>query len=113
MIDKKQLYNTFEGQTLCASCGNCCKHCAANNGYFGPNDAGRTSSEIETLKTKYDFTPDKGFLGDKGCKLPAEERSIACLKYICYPLAELISPQKREEYESITGHSLLSFAGEQ
>jgi hypothetical protein len=61
----------------CIPCGgNCCRHCAASEGYL-------PHKHFERVKTEYSFDNRRGFLTDTGCALPVEERSITCLGFIC------------------------------
>jgi len=55
----------------------CCKTCARNIGYL--------KVQKNELPEDYAvlFTLDKGFLGETGCKLPKEKRSVICSCYAC------------------------------
>lgn len=61
----------------CIPCGGkCCMGCGKAYGYLSDKNFKRVQKE-------YGFTKKDGFLGDTGCKLPPEERSVICLGYVC------------------------------
>lgn len=74
--------------TPCKPCGGgCCKGCAGSHGY-------QSDANFERLKKLYHFDSfpkgwnygdpvPKGFLTDKGCALPMEERSRTCISFQC------------------------------
>ena len=72
----------------CKTCRSCCCHnCATRNGHYEVYDD-KTSpihlKQLNELKKEFKFTENKGFLGNKGCKLPRHLRSFTCMRYLCY-----------------------------
>lgn len=63
--------------------GGCCSACAPAQGYLPEH---MTREDLEKLKLDYKFSLTRGFLGPKGCKLPREKRSYACIHYVCSKL---------------------------
>ncbi|MBN1377852.1 MAG: hypothetical protein JXA04_01300 [Gammaproteobacteria bacterium] len=68
------------------SCG--CIDCAANMGYFTSGEKEQRAKEFNLSEDEIKlwqtlWSKSKGYLTDKGCALPRNMRSLACLKYIC------------------------------
>lgn len=65
----------------CRKCdGNCCTWCAVAEGYLSDYTDERT---IRGLKAEHGWSPEAGFRGETGCKLPITKRSPTCLAYYC------------------------------
>ena len=57
----------------------CCNECAKHVGYLKVKEH-ELPEEYKNL-----FDEEKGFLGENGCKLPKEKRSVTCVCYACKP----------------------------
>ena len=111
-------------ETFCGKmgdCVSCCSGCAASCGGFDcapldPSDKcfaslGRWDRVRETLharnqfsalKAIYGWDRAKGFLSDKGCRLPRTERSCYCQQTQCKPLGETMRDKNWTElYEKL------------
>ena len=81
----KLLYHLFDDR--CKRCGDCCKggngiggkmpSCISQKGFF------KDETKFEEMKTRYNWTDAKGFVGDNGCEIPVEERAVTCLEWGC------------------------------
>jgi len=71
----------------------CCNSCGSNVGYLQVSER-ELPKEYKAL-----FTHNKGFLGEHGCKLPTEKRSVICSSYAC-PKCN-VTDEERELIEKI------------
>jgi len=73
---------THRTEKYCDTCTTrCCNDCYVHNGWFITEEI--TEENLLKLKEEYNFSVEKGFLGEKGCVLPRNKRSVVCLSYIC------------------------------
>ena len=81
--------------TLC-----CCEACGDYRGHFQVNDGLNKGERIEIEKI-YGFDGGKGFMGEKGCKLPQILRSTICRIHICKTGKEMYSKVELLMFEYI------------
>ena len=60
-----------------------CHKCAQQKGFFTPEEKEKSFTEQERAFIDSMWDPDKGFLGELGCRLPRTLRPIACIRNIC------------------------------
>ena len=89
---------------LCPSCSkSCCITCGTYSGHFMfdarmihleiPSEA---QEQLDFLKKSFGWSDDKGFLGEKGCLLPREFRSITCQRSNCEEMNASLSQRDIE-----------------
>lgn len=88
--------------TSCPNCKSCCcKGCADRVGYLFDRGSGSRHfpTMIIRLMKECNFTWDKGFLGDAGCKLPRWLRSRTCLRHTCRALYGTMSGREADKLD--------------
>ena len=90
-------YVSWRGQaaTLC-----CCEACGDYRGHFQEND-GLNKEERKEIEKIYGFDEEKGFIGERGCKLPQILRSTICRIHICKTGKEMYSKVELLMFEYI------------
>ena len=91
---------------FCSRClKTCCNLCAKYEGHFMfegkmfkqyeivPPEA---QAQLDWLKKSFGWSNDKGFLGENGCLLPREFRSITCQRSNCDIVQKALSPSQVE-----------------
>ena len=68
------------GDQYC-QCG--CHQCATYNAFYAPGEKEQSFTEREQTFIDSMWNPEKGFLGELGCRLPRSLRPMACIRNIC------------------------------
>ena len=72
------------GRTCGANYLHCgCHHCARYGGFYAPEEKEQAFTPPQRALIDSMWDNEKGFLGERGCRLPRLLRSMACLQNIC------------------------------